>query len=82
MTLMSADAFTLEQRLDQLAVPHAPLDEARPPGHRLAVPRAQVVQDDDLEAPLQKLIYDDAADVPCTPRDEDSSHGGGCARTA
>src|SRR5882672_2339462 len=54
-----------------------PLDEARPPCNRLPVPGAQVVQHHDLEAPLQELIYDDAADVPCTPGDENPSHSGG-----
>src|SRR5216684_8818266 len=71
------DALTLEQRLDQLAVPHPSLDEARAPGDRLAVPRAQVIQHNDLETPLQELCYDDTADVPCPPGDEDPCHAGG-----
>ncbi len=65
------DVLTLEERLDQLAVPDTPLDETGPPGDRLPVPRAQVVQYYDLEPPLQELIYDDAADVACTPGAED-----------
>src|SRR5712671_1685996 len=71
------DVLTLEQRLDQLPVPDPSLDEPRPPGDRLPVSGTQVVQHDDLETPLQKLIYDDAADVPCPPGDEDSPHAGG-----
>src|SRR5712691_533238 len=71
------DALALEERLDQLAVPHTPLDEARAPGDRLAVPRAQVIQHNDLETALQELIYDDTADVPCPAGDENPCHAGG-----
>src|SRR3989441_1108279 len=71
------DALALEERLDQLAVPHPPLDEAGAPGDRLAAPRAQVIQHNDLETPLQELIYDDTADVPCPSGDENPCHAGG-----
>ena len=66
------DALALEQRLDQLAISHISVDKAGPARHGLAVARAQVVEDDHRMPSVEELIYDDAADVPCPARDQDS----------
>ena len=59
------DPFPRQQRLDQLPIADVALHEARPARDGLGVPRAQVIEHEHAVVPLEKLVYDDAADVPC-----------------
>ena len=72
------DPFLPEQGFDQLPVADISVHEAGATRDRSAVSRAQVVKHENTQSPIEKLIYDDAADVPCPTRDQDPSrHAGG-----
>ena len=72
------DPLLPEQGLDQLAVADIALHETGATCDGIAVSCAQIVEHEDAQSPFEKLIYDDATDVPCPTRDQDSSrHDGG-----
>ena len=71
------DPLALEQGGDQFPVPHPALHERRSAGDSGAMPRAEVIEHGDREAPVQQLIYDDTPDVPRASRHKNSGHAGG-----
>src|SRR5213075_1116706 len=61
------DPFLPEQGFDQLPVADISVHEAGATRDRSTVSRAQVVEHENTQSPIEKLIYDDAPMYPAPP---------------